>query len=508
MTKILYFLLIVCLLEGFLTCQTDNKTSILNKAEECLEVYPDSTIRMLEKIANSSFEFDYQRAKFALLWTQASHKCHIPLENDSLINIAVDYYTIQEERHYAAKALLYKGLVHKQHKEVEKAAEAFAMSEQWFEGVKDDQYKALLYNHYGALMMKEENYKDALYYLKKSYEFKLRGDSIHYIVSACGAIANTFELLGQMDSAKIYFEKGLKYKEQISSRRYFLFLQNYANFLRKNGEYSLAEEMLQECILYIKGEERYSVYSCLATLYYDTKNYFQSLEYAQKMQDSQDSLILRGCYLHMYRAYHQLGMESKATNYRELYFKYHSDIFTRLKTTEVAKVPHQVRIQVLQIENQQKERIQWILMISIIAILTIGVYLYFFIRKRHKRKERSLRNVLIDEKKLHQESLQMYKDENKTYITELEKSEQEREKLQAQKNWLSGKMKDLLSRKDTSIEKIKTELKTEKGKVKDRDKTINCKWKKITSKRNIANWKRKRIKFLKRTKSYRKWLMK
>ena len=149
----------------FWGCHWGNKDAILEQAEDCMEECPDSVVRMLENLDINSFDSDYQRAKFAFLWTQARHKCHLPLVNDSLINVAVAYFTENGERQYAAKALLYKGLVHKQRKEVEKAAEAFAMSEQWFEGVEDDQYKALLYNHYGALMMSEENYEDALYYL-------------------------------------------------------------------------------------------------------------------------------------------------------------------------------------------------------------------------------------------------------------------------------------------------------------------------------------------------------
>ena len=213
MTKFLKISLKVLLLASLLGCYGDNKGVILRHAEECMETSPDSVIRMLEEIEENSFDSESQRAKYALLWTQARHKCHLPLGNDSLINVAVDYYTLHEERQYAAKAYLYKGLVHKQRKEVERAAEAFALSEQWFEGVENDQYKALLYNHYGMLMYEQTNYKDALTYLKKSYEFKLKGDSVHYVVSACGMIANTFEIMGETDSAKAYFEKGLQYKE-------------------------------------------------------------------------------------------------------------------------------------------------------------------------------------------------------------------------------------------------------------------------------------------------------
>lgn len=299
--KLLYFGMFLLLLCVSVSCEKDKNGQILNAVEHRLEVCPDSARDMLEKWVDTEKLSDYQYALYALLWTQTTHKCHLPLGNDSLINVAVKYFTNKEEHHYAAKAFLYKGLVHKENGEVEKAAEAFTLSEQWFEGVEDNQYKALLYSHYGSMIMNEGNYEDALPYLKRSYHFKLKGDSIHYIMSACGIIARNYRMLDQMDSAKSYFESGLQYKDRVSPNQYYLYMKDYANFLRINKEYVKAEEMLLECEQQMKDERIYTVYSSLATLYYEMKHYEKAQIYAEKMLDSKDSLILRGCYLHLYR---------------------------------------------------------------------------------------------------------------------------------------------------------------------------------------------------------------
>ena len=128
-------------------------------------------------------------------------------------------------------------------------------------------------------------------YLKKSYEFKLKGDSIHYIMSACGAIATIFQLMNQPDSAKSYYEKGLQYEGRVSLSRYSLFKQNYANFLRKNGDYEKTEQMLLECEQHIMDEDKYSLYSSLATLYYEMKAYGRALTYAEKVIECEDSVV-------------------------------------------------------------------------------------------------------------------------------------------------------------------------------------------------------------------------
>ena len=188
-----------------IACKESAVEQWIIRAEENMEVNADSAYRCLHHAMEANGWNDALRARYALRYTQAMHKCRIPLEGDSLINTAVAYYTKSHDRHRLALSFLYKGLAHKQRKEVVKAAEAFALSEQWFEGVEDDQYKALLYNHYGDLMMKEENFDNALTYFKKSYEFNLKGDSLHYIVDACNVIATIFKLQDKPDSAKSYY---------------------------------------------------------------------------------------------------------------------------------------------------------------------------------------------------------------------------------------------------------------------------------------------------------------
>ncbi len=453
--KIMLYVLLWGLFWG---CHPDNKGSILTQAEECMETCPDSVIRALEKLDSFSLDSDYQRAMFALLWIQARHKCHLPLGNDSLINVAVDYFTRNGERQYAAKALLYKGLVHKQRKEVEKAAEAFAMSEQWFEGVEDDRYKALLYNHYGLLMYDQANYKSALVYLKKSYEYKLKGDSIHYVISACGIIANTYELMKKMDSAKIYLEKGMQYKDRTSSRRYYLYVKDYANFLRRNGEYAKAEQMLLECEQYIKDDHRYSLYSSMATLYYETKEYRKALVYAEKVVESEDSVVVCGGLLNLYRIHRQLGNVDESQHFHDLYREYDNDITLRRKTTEVAVIPHEVKVKTLQTANQRGIKIQWGLMACLAGLVTAGAILYALIRKRQRRQRQEWQEQLaegdreIDEMTVAQR--EMNKEIGLLYYQMERKKEQIGNMEQRQKERLQ-KEKDKVREKTDEIKQLK-----------------------------------------------------
>ena len=251
-----------------LSCRPDVNDRLMDRAKACVETCADSSLWYLQQV--EPVLTDGQQARYALLWTQAQHKCHIPLVSDSLINVAVRYYTENNNRHQLALSLLYKGLVHKQNHQVEQAVEAFVASELAFEGVEDDQYKALLFNHYGALLMKQEMFDEALEYYKKSYQYQIKGDSVHYIISACGQIATIYKLKHLPDSVEAYYKRGMSYKDSLSDgrkRNYYLLLQGYATFLMGNGNYPEAERLLQECLTNMKDSNYYhALYSALTTL--------------------------------------------------------------------------------------------------------------------------------------------------------------------------------------------------------------------------------------------------
>ncbi len=450
---------LIYLILGLVCAGCVNKNGqYLALASDCMEVSPDSAIAILRKVENIQEESHSQQAFFSLLWTQARHKCHLPIENDSLITFATNYYMKKGEKHLAAKALLYKGLVHKQRKEVELAAEAFAMSEQWFEGVEDDQYKALLYNHYGALMMGEKSYEESLPYLKKSYYYKLRGDSIHYIMSACASIAKNFRYLNKLDSAQVYFEKGLQYKNAVSPDRYFVYVKDYANFLRESKEFEKAENLLLECEQNIVDEQRYSVYSSLATLYYEKNDYTKALMYAERMKESTDSLMMRGYYLHLYRIHIQLGNKDVAHDCYKRYTDIHDALQARLKTKEVAVIPHKVekRMQEVKIRKVSTQR-SWL--IGAIALLTILSAIVYKVLRTKNQAEKSLR-----------QAAEMVAKEN---VTQYERERSEWRKERSEKDVKIGNLKSIITHKNQRIERMETENLEKKTTIKELKGEVN-----------------------------------
>ncbi len=394
-------LFLVGLLVVLTGCNRDAERC-LRMAEECMEAEPGKAYKCLsemEDVDNLSAE---QRARYAFLCTQAMHKCHISFPNDSLINVAVEYFTRHNKNHYAAKALLYKGMIHTQYgiRNFEKAEKAFAQSEKWFKGIEDDQYKAMLYNQYASLLSSRARYRDALPYFKNAYFFYYKLDSFSEMFTACRRIANIYLHLRDMENAKAYYEKGLQYKDKVSSLLYYFYLKDYADYFSESKEYEKAEQMLLECAQHIKTKAVYDAYLKLAYLYYDKEEYDKAMVYTDKILRSNDSYWLYCCYQLLSRIYHRQGRYDDAERYYELYhLSVQQRAIKELGNWEDV-IPVKQKNALLMEENRVLSGWKLWLTIGVVTVVVISEVVYLLVRRRHIRyqlkKEQELSGASIN----------------------------------------------------------------------------------------------------------------
>ena len=359
----------------------------LYMAEECMETEPGKAYKCLsemEDVDNLSAE---QRARYAFLCTQAMHKCHIPFTNDSLINVAVEYFTRHNKNHYAAKALLYKGMIHTQYgiRNFEKAEKAFAQSEKWFKGIEDDQYKAMLYDQYATLLSYRGRYRDALPYFKNAYFFYSKLESFPEMLSANREIANIYVRLRDMENAKVYYEKGLQYKDKVPSLLYYFYLRDYANFFSISKEYEKAEQMLLECAQHINTKAVYDVYLKLAYLYLDKEEYDKMMVYTDKILRSNDSYWMYCCYRLLYLMCHQQGLYDDANRYYELYRQnVEKRAIEELDNWDI-EIPLKQKNTLLIEENRVLSGWKLWLTIGAVTVVVASGVIFLFVKRRHLR---------------------------------------------------------------------------------------------------------------------------
>ena len=97
----------------FASCAHSFRTAeqFLDEIEAKLETQPDSAFVALDSLDRSMLGTKELRARHALLYTIALEKVGMEITSDSIINIAVDYYSSSGDEEMKEKALYYKNII-------------------------------------------------------------------------------------------------------------------------------------------------------------------------------------------------------------------------------------------------------------------------------------------------------------------------------------------------------------------------------------------------------------
>lgn len=123
--------------------------SVLILADSLMQTYPDSALQLLEGISVPQKMGKANRAWYALLLTQARYKNYVPLKDDSLIRIAVDYYENGRSKERLAKSYFYWGCVYRGQEDIPSAIDCYLKSLRIMPQECDSVFWAMTYNHLG-----------------------------------------------------------------------------------------------------------------------------------------------------------------------------------------------------------------------------------------------------------------------------------------------------------------------------------------------------------------------
>ena len=102
---------IVFFFSVLMLCVSCNEAALqkMRRADSIMNSNCDSALVLLSQIDGAKLCSNSDRAYYALLLTEARYKNFIPLENDSLISIATEYYSKNNDSHLYGRALMYRG---------------------------------------------------------------------------------------------------------------------------------------------------------------------------------------------------------------------------------------------------------------------------------------------------------------------------------------------------------------------------------------------------------------
>ncbi len=158
--------------------------AILDKAEQLLDEDPVLTDSLMNTIDPSAIRGKEDMARYALFYTAAEYKNDKPFTSDSLIMLAVRFYSIGNNMDYRYLSNYYLGCVYLDLNRYTDAAVAFANAEQLINYIDNEYWEGLLYARLGLVFAEACDYHRAEDYFEKSVScYKSVGKEIHRLYS-------------------------------------------------------------------------------------------------------------------------------------------------------------------------------------------------------------------------------------------------------------------------------------------------------------------------------------
>lgn len=176
-----------------------------------MDLCPDSALNLLKGIPDPEKLRGKSQATYALLMTQAMDKNYMKFSSDSLIALALNYYTIiQTPPVMYAKTLFYHGRVMLELDKEEEALKSFLAAKDIYERTKDYKMLALIIEEIGMINRRQELYGDALSNFREALDIhKQLKDSLG-IISVSQNIARVYLFKSQWDSCSFYYNNALE----------------------------------------------------------------------------------------------------------------------------------------------------------------------------------------------------------------------------------------------------------------------------------------------------------
>lgn len=135
---VLLFIVSLCTIGGIvLSCTNSRNMYLLNRAEDLMEIYPDSSLQIINSIEKTRLRSNEEKARYALLMSMALDKNYIDTTTFDVLQPAIDYYLREGEPDEKLKTYYYQGRIFQNQGDLDKALNSFVKGIDNSKGLKD-----------------------------------------------------------------------------------------------------------------------------------------------------------------------------------------------------------------------------------------------------------------------------------------------------------------------------------------------------------------------------------
>lgn len=386
--KIFFLSVLVGLLSSCQYNYTENKTIL--RAERLLYISPDSAYTILRSIKHPEKLSESDYAAWCLHYTHAQYKLQEQIKSDSLVRIAINYYSNSNLSKYSGTAWYVLGCIYSSHNQRPEAVSALKKAEDILKSTKENRLKGLVAFNIGYASMQDEFYSHALSYFRKSLIYFKKSEDSKYMAYAYREIANMYDQQNYpVDTVFYYLDLASSLSQQIGDSI------NFYSILIKKGKLLLETDCFYSKEFILKGYKYFPNYkpyyaAYLANAYsklgkQDSARYYLKISLADTT-DTPYKII----------GFHAAALVSKGeNNYRKAYdyleksYILRDSTYKRNMRSQLYRIDKQYDLTQREAENAQLKIRNRNMIIGIALLVIVGLTILLILvlaNYKHKRK--------------------------------------------------------------------------------------------------------------------------
>lgn len=214
--KTVILIAVLVLLLGVSGCSGSNNgkvngrravTALLDSAEAVMNDSPYYAYRLLDSIDSGSLRSRALNARYALVYSEVLYKNYIPAPNDSLIMIAVRYYSVGNHPEHLFRSFYSLGCIYNESGKLIDAAVALGQAEQLANKIDDSFRLGLLYSELGDVFFNSYDFQRAEQFYRLSDEYYLKAGKDYHRIYNLASIGGCLMQLNDYKAALSLFEE-------------------------------------------------------------------------------------------------------------------------------------------------------------------------------------------------------------------------------------------------------------------------------------------------------------
>ena len=375
------YISILTLVSLFCSCSHSPITTELKRAEQLMTEAPDSAEKILNAIPRRNLKSRAQKARFALLYSQAMDKCYIDTDNDSLISVAVKYYSKRGSDHEKAMAYYYESVMYRNAKNTDAQVASLVKAQKYAENTEDPFLKGLIYSKLGQLYYAQFQFSESAELFRNAADAFDKANNIKNKMISLSNLSNALYFLNRKDEYVTVTEEALNTAKALDDNTYVVPLEN--DLLTATDGWDSNEMLRNEKALFANREHyTKSEFARLLCNHHEKLGNIDSLKYyltEQIKYDTIRTLFDCGAIARLSSLCENQGDFTEALKYEKMYAKAHDSLKNIERKNIVEELEQKYKTKEISLEKEslrkQQTLIIWIGVLVALILISVIVWI-------------------------------------------------------------------------------------------------------------------------------------